>query len=272
MYANAVARLSLNVPGPLAASLVVGVSPALQSLIRLQRRFQRLRVLVHASIDDDSTTRLDHGPSPSSPSPAALQTRPNVARAGARVIAARASTVSQRPFDDASHASRAVHRIILARSIERARRPPKRVRVADVTDADQRLGAHRSSRAISRASPRHRRRRARGRRDEGEGDGTREDARPHRARDAGAVVSATVRDMETRPPRATVKTTVDSRRLETSRASESVSRSRARASAMVFGVSATTMVVVLGAGALALEPRDVPLIAELGRATGRAVA
>ncbi len=42
---------------------------------------------------------------------------------------------------------------------------------------------------------------------------------------------------------------------------------------MVFGVSATTMVVVLGAGALALGPRDVPLIAKfLGRATGRAVA
>ena len=42
---------------------------------------------------------------------------------------------------------------------------------------------------------------------------------------------------------------------------------------MVFGVSATTMVVVLGAGALALGPRDVPLIARfLGRATGRAVA
>ena len=42
---------------------------------------------------------------------------------------------------------------------------------------------------------------------------------------------------------------------------------------MVFGVSATMMVVVLGAGALALGPRDVPLIAKfLGRATGRAVA
>ena len=42
---------------------------------------------------------------------------------------------------------------------------------------------------------------------------------------------------------------------------------------MVVGVSATTMVVVLGAGALALGPRDVPLIAKfLGRATGRAVA
>ena len=42
---------------------------------------------------------------------------------------------------------------------------------------------------------------------------------------------------------------------------------------MVFSVSATTMVVVLGAGALALGPRDVPLIAKfLGRATGRAVA
>ncbi len=42
---------------------------------------------------------------------------------------------------------------------------------------------------------------------------------------------------------------------------------------MVFGVSATTVVVVLGAGALALGPRDVPLIAKfLGRATGRAVA
>jgi len=42
---------------------------------------------------------------------------------------------------------------------------------------------------------------------------------------------------------------------------------------MVFGVSTTTIVVVLGAGALALGPRDVPLIAKfLGRATGRAVA
>ena len=42
---------------------------------------------------------------------------------------------------------------------------------------------------------------------------------------------------------------------------------------MVFGVSATTLALALGAGALALGPRDVPLAAKfLGRLTGRAVA
>ena len=42
---------------------------------------------------------------------------------------------------------------------------------------------------------------------------------------------------------------------------------------MVFGVSATTLVVVLGAGALALGPKDVPLVARfLGRVAGRAVS
>lgn len=42
---------------------------------------------------------------------------------------------------------------------------------------------------------------------------------------------------------------------------------------MVFGVSTTTLVVVLGAGALALGPKDVPLVARfLGRIAGRAVS
>jgi len=42
---------------------------------------------------------------------------------------------------------------------------------------------------------------------------------------------------------------------------------------MVFGVSTTTLVVMLGAGALALGPKDVPLVARfLGRIAGRAVS
>ena len=42
---------------------------------------------------------------------------------------------------------------------------------------------------------------------------------------------------------------------------------------MVFGLSTTSLVLVLGAGALVLGPRDVPLVAKFfGRATGRAVA
>jgi len=41
---------------------------------------------------------------------------------------------------------------------------------------------------------------------------------------------------------------------------------------MVFGLSTTSLVVVLGAGALALGPKEVPVLAKfLGRATGRAV-
>ena len=42
---------------------------------------------------------------------------------------------------------------------------------------------------------------------------------------------------------------------------------------MVFGMSTTTLVVMLGAGALALGPKDVPLVARfLGRIAGRAVS
>ena len=42
---------------------------------------------------------------------------------------------------------------------------------------------------------------------------------------------------------------------------------------MVLGVSTTTLVLAIGAGALALGPRDVPVAAKfLGRLTGRAVA